>query len=437
MSESRSAPWEPSLLRRVLRGVAGHRQIMSNVAWQTVAQLVARLLNLAVFVLVANVLGASGLGRFLFAITFAQAAAVLVDFGMHPILVREAVKDSAPGGPWPRAWSLFATFSRLKLLLAIGVGAAALLAARFLFGYRGADAAGIALALAAIFCLSYLGLLFSLFRARQEMAYEALFTFLHRLAYLALALGALALWRTANAVLAAYAAGGLLVAAATYAVVRARYAVAGARPLPVNRALLGQVAPLLLIDFWTLVYFRVDTLLLQWLKGYAEVGVYGAAYRLFEALIVVPSVLAIAFFPRLVRDVAVETSGRSVRRYFLLFLLVGIAGAALLYVLAGPLLALLYGTGGEFAASTGIFRLLLVAFVVVCINYPLTQIAIASSRQKAYAFGVAAAGLVNVTLNLFDIPRYGAAGAAAVTIATELALLLFLRGQLVELWRRA
>ena len=76
------------------------------------------MLNLTVFVVIANVLGAEGLGRFVLAVTFAQVAGVFVDFGMQPILVREAVKGEA--------WGLFRTFSTLKMLLCLVVGAAGL-----------------------------------------------------------------------------------------------------------------------------------------------------------------------------------------------------------------------------------------------------------------------------------------------------------------------
>jgi O-antigen/teichoic acid export membrane protein len=411
-----------SLVEQVRRRLLDHRQLLSNLAWQGAAQLGARVLNLAIFVLIANALGANGLGQFVFAVTFAQAAGVFVDFGMHPILVREAVRGEA--------WGLFRTFSRLKLLLSLIVGAVALGVSAFLFGHRGREALGIALGLAAIFGLSYLGLLFSLFRARQEMAYEALFTFLHRLSYFALALAALTAWSTANGVLAAYAASGLLTAIVVQAFAVRRYAQRDSQPVPVDRALLGQILPLLLIDFSTLIYFRVDALLLRVLKGYTEVGVYSAAYRLFEALIIAPSVLAIAFFPRLVKDVTRPARRKNVRTYFMWFVLLGVLGAGLFYALSGPIVHLLYGSREDYAASASIFRLLLVAFVIVCVNYPLTQIAVASGRQREYALGTVVAGLTNIGLNLVAIPRYGAMGAAAVTIATELSLFLFMRGQL-------
>lgn len=107
-----------SLMERVRRKLGEQKQLLSNIAWQGAAQIGARVLNLTVFVVIANVLGADGLGRFVFAVTFAQVAGVFVDFGMQPILVREAVKGEA--------WGLFRTFSRLKILLSLAVGAAGL-----------------------------------------------------------------------------------------------------------------------------------------------------------------------------------------------------------------------------------------------------------------------------------------------------------------------
>lgn len=113
-----------SLMERVRRKLGEQKQLLSNIAWQGAAQIGARVLNLTVFVVIANVLGAEGLGRFVFAVTFAQVAGVFVDFGMQPILVREAVKGEA--------WGLFRTFSRLKILLSLAVGAAGMeRAARF------------------------------------------------------------------------------------------------------------------------------------------------------------------------------------------------------------------------------------------------------------------------------------------------------------------
>jgi O-antigen/teichoic acid export membrane protein len=389
---------------------------------------VARLFNLLIFLLIANLLGAESLGQFVFAMTLAQTVGMLVDFGMNPILVREAVRD---GG-----WALFKTFATLKLGLALVAGSTAFVLGWVIFGYRDNAALSVALALGAIISLSYLSLLFSLIRARQEMIYEALFTLGHRSAYLLLALPLLLIVGHVKGVLAAYALSGLLTVVALYAFVRRRYAESGQEAIPIDRSLLGQVIPLVTIDVFTWIYLRIDALMLQTLKGYVEVGIYGAAHRLFEGLIVVPSVLAIAFFPRLVQDLANKDKSKQMRLYVLAFLCLGAVTATALWPLSEPLLGLLYRRQDDFAASVRVFQILLITFGVLCINYPLTQIAIAAGRQKRYAWAVIGASAVNIGLNALVIPRYGARGAAAVTVATELSLTLFMHHELGRVWAR-
>lgn len=399
-----------------------NRQLLSNILWQSVAQVFARLFNFAIFILVANLLGVEGLGRFAFALAFAQTVGVFIDFGMNPILTREAVQG--------QVWGLFKTFAILKVVLAILLGSTAFAIGRLIFDYQQDGATSVALALGAITSLSFLNLLFALLRARQEMVHEALFTLFHRLVYLLLALVAFYYWTTVNGVLIAYAASGLLTFILLFRFVLHRYSEPGRQAVRVDRTLLGQIMPLLIIDFFTLVYFRIDTLMLQSMKGYAEVGIYNAAYRLFEALIIVPSILAIAFFPRLVREVAQNNRTRHVQLYFSSFVLLGIFIALVLFPLSNLIFPLIYGNGQDFSVSVSVFQLLLVAFLVVCVNYPITQIAIATGEQKPYAVAVIVAGLVNIGLNYLVIPRYGAMGAAGVSIVTELTLLLLLGKQL-------
>lgn len=46
-----------------------------------------------------------------------------------------------------------------------------------------------------------------------------------------------------------------------------------------------------------LIYFKVDTLLLSYLKGNYDAGVYSAAYRFLEGIVFIPAAFETAFFP--------------------------------------------------------------------------------------------------------------------------------------------
>src|SRR3989338_4695615 len=50
-----------------------------------------------------------------------------------------------------------------------------------------------------------------------------------------------------------------------------------------------------------LIYFRIDTLLLSYMRGNFETGIYSAGYKFLEALVFIPSSLAIVLFPTLAK----------------------------------------------------------------------------------------------------------------------------------------
>jgi O-antigen/teichoic acid export membrane protein len=95
----------------------------------------------------------------------------------------------------------------------------------------------------------------------------------------------------------------------------------------------------------------------------------------------------------------------------------GLAVAAVAFVIATPLLVFLYGA--DFAAATTPFRILCLGLPIVFAIWILHAIAISVDRErlllKTGLIGLA----VNVGINLYAIPRYGADGAAVATVVGE------------------
>ena len=67
------------------------------------------------------------------------------------------------------------------------------------------------------------------------------------------------------------------------------------------RAAAGEALPLWLATLFSLLYFKGDVVILKAFAGNAEVGAYSAAYKIFEGLMIVPSVVLAATFPPLAR----------------------------------------------------------------------------------------------------------------------------------------
>ena len=76
--------------------------------------------------------------------------------------------------------------------------------------------------------------------------------------------------------------------------------------------------------------------------------------------------------------------------------------------------------GAPYAPAAPAFRILLLSFPLLSLNYALTHQLIGWERQRAYAAVCAAALVVNVALNARLIPAMSIEGAAWATLGTEL-----------------
>jgi O-antigen/teichoic acid export membrane protein len=175
------------------------------------------------------------------------------------------------------------------------------------------------------------------------------------------------------------------------------------------------------------VFFRFDIQVLQ-TQGSAVVGNYANAYKVIDAAGVIPSSFVLALFPQLSRRATAE--GGLLTAYALAGKLLG--GVALilsagLTLLAEPLTRLAWGP--EFLPHSAIALQILAWFLPLSFFNGLTQyVLIALGRQASITRAFALAAVFNVGANVLLVPVFGYVAAAAITIATEIVLLVpFLR----------
>jgi O-antigen/teichoic acid export membrane protein len=184
------------------------------------------------------------------------------------------------------------------------------------------------------------------------------------------------------------------------------------------RDALGTVIPIGAGIVLSALYFRIDVFLVQASQGTTAVGLYNAVFRLVEALRLFPAaVLAVALpvlFQATSRDVLIKLSS--------ILTAAAIVASAVLWVGADTAIPLVYGS--RYGASVPAFRILLLAFPLMSLNYALTHQLIGWHGHRAYAVMCGLALVFNVGVNLKLIPAMGIAGAAWSTVATELIITL-------------
>lgn len=186
------------------------------------------------------------------------------------------------------------------------------------------------------------------------------------------------------------------------------------------------LAALLLIDIGTLIYFKIDLLMLRHLgPGLDEIGYYAAASRIVEGLIFLHLPLATVLFREL-RTRAEKNKNflTFVFRCFLVGVLPPLIILPIGWIFSADILSLCFGP--DYQHSYPVLNLLLIALIFMIPNLVLTQSTIASNQEYFYAIGTLLAAALNITLNFYFIPAYGTEGAVYGTIATEAFLMIYI-----------
>ena len=181
--------------------------------------------------------------------------------------------------------------------------------------------------------------------------------------------------------------------------------------------LMRVAAPLGLAGVFITVLLRVDTAMLALFKSNAVVGNYGAAYRLFEATLLVGWSVTAAVYPvfsRLKRDSEPPVS-LVYERALKLVLAPTLPLAIGAILLGGPLVHLVYGNGFDSAGSA------LAWLGPAIVLYPVAQISgallVAQDRQVALAVVYGVVAVENILANLVLIPAFSLQGAAGGAVA--------------------
>jgi O-antigen/teichoic acid export membrane protein len=180
--------------------------------------------------------------------------------------------------------------------------------------------------------------------------------------------------------------------------------------------LLAESLPLLAAQVGSLLLLKVDQMMLFRLRGPAEAGIYAAATRLSELIYAAAPLMITSFMPLLSRA---HHQDRALyqRRQQALFgacTLIGY-GSVLGWWLVGPqAVALLYGPA--FAAAAPVLQIHALATLPLMHGEMRGALLVIEQKTRWSVRCVAAGLALNVLLNLWLIPAYGALGAAWATV---------------------
>ncbi|MBP7407765.1 MAG: polysaccharide biosynthesis C-terminal domain-containing protein [Flavobacteriales bacterium] len=178
--------------------------------------------------------------------------------------------------------------------------------------------------------------------------------------------------------------------------------------------------PFALLILLMTFYYRIDTLMLERMlpDGKEQAGIYYQGFRFFEALNMLGFLVAgllLPMFSRMLKD-RVDVSPLA-SLSFRLVLAGAIAAAVFGSLHSAEVLGLLYTEHVD--RSAPVFALLVWCFTAVCTTYVFGSLLTAGGDLRALNWMAAGGALLNITLNLFFIPRWQVEGAAWAGLITQ------------------
>ncbi|WP_149536333.1 oligosaccharide flippase family protein [Siccirubricoccus phaeus] len=390
------------------------RRVARGAAILAASQILARAIGMGFTLALAHLLPIEAFGTWNLALSALVLAGLLQDAGLSRSVVKEVARNPASAAAW--------IGRLLPLKLGLGLLAAPLLP---LLAWAAGYGAEVVLVIAVI------GL--ALPAANLWLLLENAGQGLHAIRALARGALATAALQTLCGLLAAWLSGGALPAIA------AGFVLAGLLNLALLWRWVGRLAgplrwqwapgfawrvlrdslPYLGVALAAAALGRMEMLLLGLLAGEAEVALFTAGFKLFEAALFLVHAVQIALNPTLARLIQADRPGFA--RWFgwqmSLPAALLLPAAALALPVSGLLIHLLYPAG--YGMAVGSLALLAMALPVVALQLLANGALVLTDRQGLVLLlqgGVVAA---QIGLNLWLIPRLGAGGAALALAGSQ------------------
>ncbi len=390
------------------------RQIAKNTSIHLVGKIAGLFLNLLAFAFIARHLGQVGFGQFTTVMAFVQAFAIFSDWGLYMILIQML---SLPGADKKY---IVGNFFTLRLISSLVFLSMAPLAALFIPQYYHLIKVGIAVTAFSFIFSSLIQLLTGFFQKELKTKPVIIAEIIGRIFLVLLVVLAIKLKLGLISILLTVVVSGAINFIFLYLFSRRFIKIGFLFNFPFWLRVLKKTWPVGLSIIFTTIYFKGDTIILSLFRSQQEVGVYGAAYRVLEALIMLPPLFMGLVLPYLTRSWS-EGAVRDFRRFFqrsfdfmaiaILPLIVG------LLFLARPIMVFI--AGYDFAVAGEPLKVLAFAAGLIFLGSLATHVVIALEKQREMLKFYFFSALIGIAGYWFFIPRYSYWGAAAMTVAVE------------------
>ena len=166
----------------------------------------------------------------------------------------------------------------------------------------------------------------------------------------------------------------------------------------------------------SVIYLKIDIVMIGSMAGTEQAGIYAAASRLSELWYVFPATLAARYYPDMIRahQQGLSPYYLKLRRFALLFFAAACSIALVMTLIAPWIISLLFGAG--FVAAVEVLQIHVWAGCFIFVRYLISQHLLITEQEPLSLASHVIGALLNVGLNIWLIPKMGIVGAAWATL---------------------
>lgn len=428
------------------------RKIFSNTAWQVLGKIITAILGIVSIKYITNYLSREMYGEYTIIYDLTANFAIIADFGLFTIAVREMARDSRK----EMVQKIVCNVLSIRALLGLGALGLGAVAMWFIPVYRGSFIPpGVAIVAIATFITLIAGTISSVLQFYLRMQWASLALIVGKIITVAYILVVILYLFPKNPAAGffhlqfGWIIGGILTLIITFIAAKKIIAIGFEWDFSFWKTTFVKALPYGVALILGTLYFRMGTIVLSLFGMKEQAGYYGVPLRFLEILQIIPHYLMNSVLPILTISL-LENKERAERiTKYALSALTSLAFPVLVggWLLAWPIIAAVsdekflsyrLADGALVAGSDVGLKILLVAMTLTYFHVALNYALVAMGRQIQILWANAAALAVNVIFNLILAPRFGFIGASIASVITEatiLSILFFLvRREMKRIW---
>jgi O-antigen/teichoic acid export membrane protein len=401
-------------------GMSAAGRVVKNTGLLSFGRLATLALGILFTALLSRHIGPEGYGKYAFAQSTVALLMIFVNLGFSALAIRDVAQRKE------QAAQYFTNIVFLKILLA-AIVFSLFLGMTWLKGSPSETTILVLLVGATMTLEALTDAAGSIFYAFERMGYDVVVQVVRAVTALGLGAGAIYLGGDLVQIVAVLAFANILKAVVSFALLSTKI-VAPSPEVDIRfcKELVVASMPFALLIVTNTIFSNANVVMLRRFETDVAVGWFASALRVHDILLVVPAMFLTSIYPVLSRFYATgkESLSWSYRKAYVWGLILGLPMGAGIFLVADPIVSLIFGTGFQNASS--ILKLLSLVIAVSFCNNVNGATLNAMGRERLFAGLSTAAVMVVVALNWLLIPRFGYVGVALTyNIATVLGFVVY------------